>query len=152
VVLGIGNVLLGDDGVGVHVARQLADDPSPEVEGVQIVDGGTLGLDLLPFVDEARALLLIDAVELGAPPGTVVLLRGKDVHARLDRATTAHQLGLGDLVAVARLKGTLPERTSLVAVQPASIDVGLELSQAVADALPEATRLAREEIAALAAP
>jgi hydrogenase maturation protease len=152
VVLGLGNILLGDDAVGVHVVRQLTTDPSPDAARANIVDGGTLGLDLLPLVDEARALLLIDAVELGAPPGTVVVLRGEDLHARLDRATTAHQAGLGDLVAAARLIGTLPERTSLVAVQPASVAVGLELSAAVAEALPDAVRLAREEIAAMAAP
>jgi hydrogenase maturation protease len=151
VVLGLGNILLGDDGTGVHVVRQLASNPSPEIAGARIVDGGTLGLELLPLIDDARALLLIDAVELGEPPGTVVLLRGDDLKGRYGPLASAHQAGLGDLVAAARLTGMLPDRTSLVAVQPASIDVGLELSAAVAAAVPEATHLAREEIASLAA-
>jgi hydrogenase maturation protease len=151
VVLGLGNILLGDDGTGIHVIRRLASDPSPEIASARIVDGGTLGLDLLPLVDEARALLLIDAVELGQPPGTVVLLRGDDLKGRFGPLATAHQAGLGDLVATARLTGMLPDRTSLVAVQPGSIEVGLELSAAVAAAVPEAAHLAREEIASLAA-
>jgi hydrogenase maturation protease len=150
-VLGVGNVLLGDEGVGVHVVRRLAAEPSGDVSGARIVDGGTLGIELLPFVDDARALLLIDAVELGAPPGTVVLIRGEDLRARLGGLTSAHQVGLGDLVTVARLMGTLPQRTSLIGVQPAALDVGLELSAPVAAALPDALRLAREEIAAMAA-
>jgi hydrogenase maturation protease len=150
-VLGLGNILLQDDAIGVHVVRQLASGSPAEVPGVRIVDGGTLGLDLLPLVDDARALLLIDAVELGAPPGTVTILRGQEMHARLGGSISAHQVGLGDLVATARLMGALPEQTSLVAVQPASVDVGLELSPAVAAALPHAVRLALQEIAAMTA-
>jgi hydrogenase maturation protease len=150
-VLGVGNVLLSDDGIGVHAVRRLATDPSSETPQVRIVDGGTLGLELLPLVDDARALLLIDAVELGAPPGTVVLLRGEDLRDHLGGKMSAHQAGVGDLVAVARLLGKLPERTSLVGVQPAALDVGLELSPPVEAALADAIRLIREEVAALVA-
>jgi hydrogenase maturation protease len=153
-VLGIGNILLGDEGVGVRAVEMLAASAghgTPMSHEVRIVDGGTLGLDLLPLVEEARALILVDAVDAGAEPGTVVVLRGPELIARLSGGVSVHQVGVGDLVAVARLRGTLPEPTTLVGVQPARVDVGIELSPPVAAALPKLVDAAMAEIAALAA-
>jgi hydrogenase maturation protease len=151
-VLGVGNILLGDEGVGVRLIEALAADSGERLPAsAEIVDGGTLGLDLLPLVDDARAMLLIDAVDSGSEPGSIVLLRGDQLRAQVGGTLSAHQVGVGDLVAVARLRGTLPDRTSLLGIQPASMDVGLELSPLVARAIPAALRAAREEIAAMAA-
>lgn len=149
-VLGIGNLLLRDEGVGVRVVQELESSETPLPAGTELVDGGTLGLDLLPLVDEARALVLVDAIDVGHPPGSVVVLRGSELTARLGGKISAHQEGVGDLVSVARLRGTLPERTSLVGIQPAVIEVGLDLSPPVAAALPELLRIVREEVASLA--
>jgi hydrogenase maturation protease len=153
-VLGIGNILLGDEGVGVRAVEALAaaaGHGTPISHDVRIVDGGTLGLDLLPLVEDARALVLVDAIDAGADPGTVVVLHGAELTARLSGGVSVHQVGVGDLVAVARLRGTLPEQTTLVGVQPASVDVGISLSPPVAAALPTLVDTVTAEIAALAA-
>lgn len=151
-VLGVGNVLMRDEGVGVHVAREIARDQSSIGGDVRVVDGGTLGLDLLPLIADARAVILIDAVDLCAEPGTVSVLRGEAVHGVLGGHLSPHQVGLGDLVAVGRLMGELPERLVLVGIQPAAIEVGTELTTACAAAVPWAIDAARAELAALGVP
>ncbi len=130
-VLGVGNILLSDEGVGVHVARLLGEryDFPPEVE---ILDGGTLGLDLLPYVEAAERLLIVDAVQMDAPPGQVARLEGEEVPAVLSLKYSPHQVGLSDLLAAARLLGRSPAEVVLWGIQPASLEVGLELSPAVA--------------------
>jgi hydrogenase maturation protease len=151
-VLGVGNVLMRDEGVGVHVAREIARDQSSIGGDVRVVDGGTLGLDLLPLIADARALVLIDAVDLRAEPGTVSVLRDDAVHGALGGHLSAHQVGLGDLVAVGRLTGALPERVVLVGIQPAVIEVGIELTTECAAAVPRAIDAVRAELAVLSAP
>ena len=150
-VLGLGNVLMGDEGVGVRVALALTEGSSaaPMPASVRVVDGGTLGLDLLPLLEDADRLVMIDAVDLGEAPGTVRVLRDEELHARMGGAISVHQLGVGDLLAVARLRGTLPTRTTLVGIQPQSIEVGLELSEAVGRSLSVAIDLVRSEVHAM---
>ncbi len=142
VVLGIGNVLLRDDGVGIQVIREIEGlvergelDLPPDTE---LLDGGTLGLDLLPRISDARALLLVDAIDLRDEPGTIRILRGPDIPGALSGHVSPHQVGIGDLIAAARLMGTLPDAVILVGVQPLEIAVGLELSPPVRLALPRA--------------
>lgn len=149
-VLGVGNVLLRDEGVGVVVARALADDPSipPDTE---IVDGGTLGLDLLPMIGDAGALIMIDAVNLRSAPGTIRILRGDELHVALAQHVSPHQVGVNDLVALARLTGTLPAKFALVGIQPEAVEVGLQLTPHVEAALPAAIQAVRDELAAMAA-
>jgi hydrogenase maturation protease len=151
-VLGVGNVLMRDEGVGVHVVRAIAGDQPSIAAGVHIVDGGTLGLDLLPLIADARAVIFVDAVDLRAEPGAVGVLRGDAVHGVLGGHLSPHQVGLGDLVAVGRLTGELPERVVLVGIQPAAIEVGTELTTACAAAVPRAIDVVRAELAALGAP
>lgn len=136
VVLGVGNILMRDDGVGVRVVSELLHDRDRgDVDlppGTELVDGGTLGLSLLPIIDhDVRALLLIDAVDLAQPPGTVTVLRDDGIEAALGGHLSPHQAGVADLIAAARLTGTLPPAVSLVGVQPAIVDVGLALSPSV---------------------
>ncbi|HEX8939165.1 MAG TPA: hydrogenase maturation protease [Candidatus Limnocylindrales bacterium] len=153
--LGIGNILLRDEGLGVLVARTLAAEAGEAggalPPGTEVVDGGTLGLDLLPRIEDARAVLLIDAVDLRRPAGSIALLEGDALHGALAHHVSPHQVGVSDLLGAARLAGTLPERVALVGVQPASIEIGLEPSAAVAAALPEAVALARRALWDLAA-
>ncbi len=130
-VLGLGNTLLSDEGVGVHVVHLLRERYQFPQE-VEVMDGGTLGLDLLPYVEEARQLLIVDAVQMDAPPGTVVRLAGDEIPAVLSLKYSPHQMGLSDLLAAARLLGRSPAEVVLWGVQPASLEVGLELSPAVA--------------------
>ena len=154
-VIGVGNILLRDEGVGVRVASELdrlaTSGHVALPPGTRVVDGGTLGLDLLPLIDDSRALLMVDAVELGAAPGTVRVLRADELQTALAGHVSPHQVGIGDLVAAARLMGTLPDAVALVAIQPGEIAVGLDLTPDVEAALPEAIRAAVGELRSLAA-
>ncbi|HEX9044377.1 MAG TPA: HyaD/HybD family hydrogenase maturation endopeptidase [Candidatus Limnocylindrales bacterium] len=153
-VIGVGNVLLRDEGVGVRVAREihrLAAEGQLEIpEGTRVVDGGTLGLDLLPLIEDARALLMIDAVDLRSTPGTVRVIAGNELHVALAGHVSPHQVGIGDLLAAARLMATLPDAVALVAIQPADISVDLALSPDVEAAVPEAVLVAADQLHVLA--
>jgi hydrogenase maturation protease len=138
-VLGLGNILLRDEGVGVRVIERLQTlyDFPPEV---QVLDGGTMALDLLPYVEDAARLLVIDALEMGAAPGTIARLEGNEVPAFLSIKISPHQMGLTDILAAARLRALYPQELVLWGVQPGTLGAGLALSAPVAaqvDALVE---------------
>ena len=134
-VIGIGNILLRDEGVGVRVVveleRRRADGRLMAPPGTRFVDGGTLGLELLPMLADASSVVLVDAVNLGHPPGTVVVIRGEEIEGTLSGHVSPHQVGVADLVAAARLMGVMPRNSSLVGIQPAEIDIGLDLTPQV---------------------
>jgi hydrogenase maturation protease len=129
-VLGLGNILMRDEGVGVRVVERLLERYEFPAE-VQVLDGGTLGLDLLPWVEDVDRLLVVDAVDMGAEPGTTTRLEGEEVPAFLGVKISPHQMGLADLLAASRLRGYSPQQLILWGVQPAAIEVGLELSPLV---------------------
>lgn len=146
-VIGLGNILLRDDGAGVRAA-ELADRgsehrPQALPPRSRVVDGGTLGLDLLPMIEDARALVLVDAVELGRQPGEIAVLHGAALQGTLTNHVSPHQVGVADLLAVGRLTGALPAQVALVGIQPGEIAVGLELTDAVRAALPRAAGIVR---------
>ena len=151
-VIGIGNMLLRDEGVGVRVVAELARGfagGGPAVPpGTRFVDGGTLGLDLLPMIQDASILVLVDAVDLRRPPGSVAVLRGDAIEGMLVGHVSPHQVGVADLVAAARLLGALPEAISLVGIQPAAIEIGLELTAEVEQAVPVAMARVCDELVA----
>jgi hydrogenase maturation protease len=130
-VLGLGNILLGDEGVGVRVVERLQELYQFPRE-VQVLDGGTLALDLLPYVEDTDRLLVIDALEMDAEPGTIARLEGDQVPAFLSVKVSPHQMGLADLLAAARLRDLFPKQLVLWGVQPATMEPGLELSSPVA--------------------
>lgn len=105
---------------------------------VTLLDGGTLGLDLLPRLEGVGRLLVIDALEMGAAPGTVFRLAGEEVPRAFAGKLSVHQMGLQDLLAVAELQGHLPAELVVWGVQSGSIEMGLELTPPVAAAMEEA--------------
>jgi hydrogenase maturation protease len=129
-VLGAGNLLLSDDGVGIHAIRRLQEiaDLPPQVE---ILDGGTLGMNLMHYLEGVAHLLIIDALELGAPPGTVTRLAGDDVPAYFSVKMSPHQIGIPDMLAAAKLRDLYPPEVVVWGVQPGSVEVGLDLSPPV---------------------
>jgi hydrogenase maturation protease len=132
-VLGIGNYLMGDEGVGVHAVRELERRPVPP--GVNLLDGGTGGFHLLSYLQEYPTILLIDATMDGRPPGTVRILRPKFA-SDFPRALSAHDIGLRDLIESTILTGNLPD-IHLVTVSIGSLnDMTTELSPAVSAAIP----------------
>ncbi len=144
-VLGLGNVLLHDEGIGVWVAESLRrrfEFPA----SVTVLEGGTLGLDLLPWLDGVERLLLIDAVGLGGAPGSTARLEGDRVPAVLDVKISPHQVGIRDLVAAARLVGSEPAQVVLWGMEPGRIDPGTGFSPRVAEALPALRAEVLEEL------
>lgn len=146
-VVGIGNILLGDDGAGVWLARRLARDHrfAPEIT---VLDGGTLGLDLISYVSEADRLIVVDAARTGAAPGTVTILREADVPAVLRSVLSAHEASLCDLLAALTLLGKLPREFVAVGIEPLLLLPSLELSEPVRNALPEVERAVLAQLAA----
>jgi len=130
-ILGLGNILLGDEGVGVRVAERLLEFYQFP-EGTRALDGGTLALDLLPYVEDADRMVVIDAVDMDADPGTVVRITDDEIPAFLSVKVSPHQMGLADILSAARLRGLSPGELVLWGVQPGVIDTTLELSPPVA--------------------
>lgn len=146
-VLGLGNVLLTDDGVGPAVIARLRD-AHIIPGGVQLLDGGTLGLSLLPYLEDAKAVILVDAVAADEAPGTLVRLEGSDVGPAVATRLSPHQVGVADLLEGARWHDREPAHMVLLGVVPESIELGVGLSAPVMTAMPELTELVRAEIAA----
>jgi hydrogenase maturation protease len=149
VILGIGNRLWADEGFGPAVVDRLqarTDLPA----GVELLDGGTLGLYLLPHVQAARRLLVFDAVDFGHAPGRVVVLRDGEIPAFFgQRPLSLHQTGFTDVLAAAQLTGESPEAITLVGVQPERIDDwGGSLTDTMAAAIPRAIDIGLAELAA----
>jgi len=129
-VLGLGNVLCGDDGAGVaaiYRLRRAWELPA----GVRVVDGGTLGLDLLALVAASDRVILVDAVRADAPPGTLVRLTGDEVAPAVYERLSPHQIGVGDLLAGASLCERYPDDVVIVGVVPAMTDLQLGCTPAV---------------------
>ena len=133
-VLGLGNLLMSDDSIGVRAVQRLQQEYTPP-EGVTLLDGGTLGLDLLPYIELADSLLIIDALEMQSTPGTLFRLEGDDVPRAFASKLSVHQMGLQDLLAVAELQGYAPQKLVVHGIQAGSIEMKLELSPPVAHAM-----------------
>lgn len=141
-ILGIGNTLLSDEGAGIH-ALNLLQTLHPELQNITYIDGGTLSFTLAAYIEDCDRLIVFDAAELKAPPGTVKTMAGDAMDAFLGAARRSpHEVGLLDLFDIARLTGSLPENRALIGIQPASIEWGMEPTPRVADALPAAVEQA----------
>ena len=135
-VLGLGNVLLGDDGLGAAaIARIERDYRIPP--GVRFEDGGTLGLSLLGLIADSDRVILVDAVRADAPPGTLVRLDGADVADAVWNRLSPHQVGVADLLEAARLIDCYPSAVTLLGLVPEVIDLAVVRSSAVDNALDE---------------
>jgi len=134
-VLGIGNRLLQDDAAGPLVMDSLA---ALDLPGVRLLDGGTMGLSLLPEIEACEVLIVVDAARLQAEPGTVQVFENEAMDAQaMGRKQTVHEVALADLLGAAALQGLLPASRALVAVEPASTALGLAPTPAVQAALPQ---------------
>lgn len=126
VVIGVGNTILSDEGVGVHAARLLQGDPRVP-NGVTILDGGTIGLELIPYASDASRVLLLDAMNSGSAPGTLARMTGKDL-LNMSGGLNVHQLGVADLIAALSLVSERPQDIVVLGVQPGNTDWGTTLS------------------------
>ena len=132
VLLGLGNVLMKDEKLGVHVVNTIKEqyDYASELE---IIDGGTLGLDLLSIFEDCDKLIIVDAVNFGREPGYIGVLEDDQIPAVIFSKLSVHQIGLADLISVAKLKGIMPSKICVIGMQPAPDDfsLGLEMSDSV---------------------
>ncbi|GAB4262299.1 MAG: HyaD/HybD family hydrogenase maturation endopeptidase [Deferrisomatales bacterium] len=146
-VLGVGNRLMSDDAVGLEAleAFRAAYELPP---GVEVLDGGTGGLDLLGHLEGCAHVLVVDCVSTGAEPGALLRVEAHDVPRVFSRSLSPHQMGLPDLLAALELTGRLPERLVVLGVEPARVDLGLELTEPVARRLPALVEAMAAELAA----
>jgi len=142
-VLGVGNTLMRDDGVGVRLMEALAA-AEPALPDIEYLDAGTLSFLLLPRIEQCDALLVLDAAHLDAHPGDTRCLQGAAMDEFLRTARcSVHEVGVRDLLDTARLTGHLPDRRAFVGIQPLEVGWGETLSAPVAAALPGAVAAAR---------
>ncbi|RJX19176.1 MAG: hydrogenase maturation protease [Ammonifex sp.] len=144
-VLGVGNILLQDEGAGVHTVRELMKRKYPPE--IEFVDGGTAGLDLLYLIEEASHLIIIDAVNGEAEAGTIFKFNPEDVEERFlpVKGNSLHDFGIMEMLHLGKSMGVLPQ-TVIYGIQPAAIEWGMALTPKVAAALPRLIKLVEEEI------
>lgn len=146
-VLGIGNLLWADEGFGVRAVESL-NQAFRFPDGVELIDGGTLGLNLLPYVERSRRVLVFDAIDFGLAPGELKVLRDAEVPAWGARKMSPHQNGFNDVLALAHLHAAAPEQIVAIGVQPLTLDdFGGSLTAPVRARLDEAVALAAEQLA-----
>ncbi len=130
VVLGLGNMLMADDGVGLAALARLEEEWFVP-RGVSLVDGGTWGMNLLHVVEGADQLLIFDAIDIGGAPGAIVRLEGSDIPRLLAHKLSPHQIDLREVLALAELRGMLPTQVVALGIQPARVELSTTLSPAV---------------------
>jgi len=144
VVIGVGNLLLGDEGAGIHAINELKKDTFPE--NVEIVDGGTAGIDLLFWLEDADYVIIIDCLEAGAEPGAIFRLPAEEISFNSSgQIISLHELNLQEVLYTADKLGKLPP-TVIYGIQPGEITFGDQLSHAINKALPSLVHLIKEEI------
>jgi hydrogenase maturation protease len=140
-ILGLGNLLNLDEGFGIHALRAMQE-AIPASDDVEFVDGGVLGMNLLPLVEESSYLLVLDAIDAGQPPGTIIELKGEQIPLFTAAKLSEHQVGFQEVLGLARFRGNLPMNLHLIGVQPQDMSSGIGLSSAVASTMPEVVKRA----------
>ena len=127
-VIGLGNILLKDEGVGVHVIHILKERYhfNPFIE---IIDGGTLGLDLLPLLEDRDRILFVDAIDFGGEPGHIGEIEGEEVPSAFQTKLSVHHTGLPDLLLAAKWMDMVSTKICLIGIQPESTESGLEMTE-----------------------
>jgi hydrogenase maturation protease len=146
VVLGVGNVLNRDEGLGVHALRMLSE-RGTAAAGAELVDGGVLGLNLLPLVEGCERLLVLDAVDRAEEPGSMVELDRDQIPLFASVKMSQHQVTFQEVLGLAAMRGKLPPVLRLVGIQPEDLSIGLDMSEAVRRALPGVVERAEHIVA-----
>lgn len=139
-VLGLGNILMMDEGFGVHVVEALRSNYSFS-PAIDIIDGGTAGLDLLPYIEGRENVIFIDAVNFRREPGFVAMLQDSEIPSALQAKLSVHHIGLPDLIFALRLMDKMPKSMTLIGVQPACFDSQIGLSDILKAQVPTALQM-----------
>jgi hydrogenase maturation protease len=143
-ILGVGNLLLSDEGVGVHVAQKMMEMNMPP--HVRVVEGGTDGFGLINIILEADRLILVDAVRGGGEPGSIYRFDIEDCPAEADIfKTSVHQISILEVINLSGLIGSTP-KTTIIGIEPKSLGMGMELSSEVEAKLPKVIKIIMEEV------
>lgn len=145
-ILGIGNILLSDEGAGVKAIEELQNRYDCS-DAVEIVDGGTVGFELLPYFENRSHILILDAVKTGNKPGTIV--RIDDPPAFFQKKVSPHQIGLADVMGIAVITDNMPQNVALFGIEPKELSTGLELSPEVAGNLSQLVDMVADELKAI---
>ena len=144
-VIGVGNLLMRDEGVGVHVIRYLQEHYrfTPSVE---LIDGGTTGSDLIPYFERNDRILIVDAVDFHQPPGYIGRIKNHEILRHFATKLSLHNLGLSDVLSQMKLLGIEPREIMLLGIQPKVIAVGTELSEVLQEKLPRLVELVLQQL------
>ena len=143
VVVGVGNLLLRDEGIGIHTAKALQELSLPEY--VEVIDGGT-SPDLIAYVKSGDKLIIIDAVKAGGEPGAIYRFTPEDLDPQANRLLSLHELGVMDSLQMMRLGGNEPGETIIIGIEPGEINLGTELTASLQEKIPEIIQLILREI------
>jgi hydrogenase maturation protease len=143
-ILGIGNLLLRDEGIGVRVAEKLLEMELPP--DVEVLDGGTVGIDLLFYIEGRKKVIVIDTVKAGDLPGTIFRFTDKELAVKKDLLRTAHGIDFVDVVKTAEMTGRKPEEIVFIGIEPEDMDEGLDLSPLIAKRVPVIIDLVLKEL------
>ena len=143
VVMGLGNLLLGDEGFGIHALQEIQQRLENRAS-VEWVDGGVLGLSLLPLVEECSHLLVLDVIDAGMDPGRMVELPKAQIPLYAAMKLSEHQLSFEEVLGLAQVREKLPEHLHILGIQPASLDFGVEISPQARQSLPQVIQRAQD--------
>ena len=144
-ILGLGNPLLGDEGIGVRVVNELTKLELPD--GVSAVEGGTAGLGLIGLMEGYQRVIIVDAADMGHPPGRVVRFTPSEAQFKtVEGPLSPHQIGLGEVLTLATALEIAPTRLVIIGVQPGRIEAGVELSPEVERAIPQIISMVLDEL------
>jgi hydrogenase maturation protease len=137
IVLGLGNTLNSDEGLGVHALNHLIAELGDRAGDIELLDGGVLGLNLLPWVEEASHLLVLDAIDARREPGALIELDRAEIPLYAGVKMSQHQITFQEVLGLANIREKLPPQLRMVGVQPADLSIGVEVSQTVAAVMPQ---------------
>lgn len=143
-VLGIGNILLGDEGIGVRVVEQLQN--TNLKKQADLIDGGTAGADLLDVIADRHKVIVVDATDAGAEPGTIFRLLPEDIESRAEAAISLHDVGIAETLLMTRQLGCEPDEVVIFGVQPKDISCSTELSPPIRAVIHELIDMIKHEI------
>ncbi|MFQ3574119.1 MAG: HyaD/HybD family hydrogenase maturation endopeptidase [Thermodesulfovibrionales bacterium] len=144
-LIGLGNILLSDEGIGVHAINLIRQRYAFEPE-IDIIDGGTLGLDLLHFFENRNDVVIVDAVNLKQAPGYIKILRNEEIPSTINKKLTVHHIGLADILSSLRLLGKYPKNIVLVGIQPKSLEMTLDMTDVLKDRLEDIIQFTIKEL------
>ncbi len=145
VVLGIGNTILSDEAAGVRAAESLEQSYSIP-DNVQVIDGGTSGMEMIEDLSDLDFLIVIDVVKTGAAPGTVVKIAGDEIPVFFRRKLSPHQIALPDVLASLELLDAMPKEIVVLGVEPITLELGMEMTPTVAQTIPQLVAMAVAEL------